>query len=69
MEEAAKRTIKPGTGGLDPAANYTLSSIEGKTLPGEPQTASGAWWMNHGLEMDMGFRGDFQVVAFRLDRQ
>jgi alpha-galactosidase len=55
--------------GLDPAANYTLSSIEGKTGPGEPQTASGAWWMNHGLEMDMGFRGDFQAAAFRLDRQ
>jgi alpha-galactosidase len=55
--------------GLDPAANYTLSSIEGKTWPGTPQTASGAWWMNHGLEMDMGFRGDFQAAAFRLDRQ
>jgi alpha-galactosidase len=55
--------------GLDPAANYTLSSIEGKTWPGTPQTASGAWWMNHGLEMDMGFRGDFQAAAFRLDRR
>jgi alpha-galactosidase len=55
--------------GLDPAANYTLSSIEGKTRPGTPQTASGAWWMNHGLEMDMGFRGDFQAAAFRLDRR
>ena len=36
--------------GLDPAANYALSSIEGKTLPGTPQSASGAWWMNHGLD-------------------
>jgi alpha-galactosidase len=55
--------------GLDPAANYKLVSIEGKASPGQSQVASGAWWMNHGLEMDMGFRGDFQAAAFRLDRQ
>jgi hypothetical protein len=23
--------------------------------------------MNHGLEMDQDFRGDFQAAAFRLD--
>ena len=53
--------------GLDPAANYALSPIEGKTRAGEPILASGAWWMNHGLEMDTEFRGDFQAAAFRLD--
>jgi alpha-galactosidase len=55
--------------GLDPAAQYSLSSIEGKALPGTPAMASGAWWMNHGLEMDQEFRGDFQAAAFRLDRK
>jgi alpha-galactosidase len=55
--------------GLDPAAEYTLSSIEGKPRAGTPAQASGAWWMNHGLDMDSDFRGDFQAAAFRLDRK
>ena len=55
--------------GLDAAAEYALSSIEGKARAGTPETASGAWWMNHGLEMDEGFRGDFQAAAFRLDKK
>ena len=55
--------------GLDPAAEYTLSSIEGKARAGTPTQASGAWWMNHGLDMDSDFRGDFQAAAFRLDRK
>jgi alpha-galactosidase len=55
--------------GLDAAAEYVLSSIEGKARAGTPETASGAWWMNHGLEMDEGFRGDFQAAAFRLDKK
>jgi alpha-galactosidase len=55
--------------GLDPAAEYALSSIEGKAREGTPSVASGAWWMNHGLEMDENFRGDFQAAAFRLDKK
>ncbi len=55
--------------GLDPAANYALSPIEGKPRNGTPAVASGAWWMNHGLEMDENFRGDFQAAAFRLDKK
>ena len=55
--------------GLDPAAEYALSSIEGKPRAGTPSVASGAWWMNHGLDMDDGFRGDFQGAAFRLDKR
>jgi alpha-galactosidase len=55
--------------GLDPAAQYSLSSIEGKARPGTPTQASGAWWMNHGLDMDPEFRGDFKAAAFRLDRK
>jgi len=52
--------------GLDPAADYKLSSIEGKAIAGTPETASGAWWMHHGLQIDL--RGDFQAAAFQLDR-
>jgi alpha-galactosidase len=52
--------------GLDPAAEYGLTWIEGKALPGTPATASGAWWMNHGLQPDM--KGDYQAAAFHLDR-
>jgi alpha-galactosidase len=55
--------------GLDPAAEYALTSIEGKAQAGTPATASGAWWMNHGLDMDEEFRGDFLAAAFRLDRR
>ena len=53
--------------GLDPDAQYQLTWIEGKGLEGTPQAASGAWWMNHGINLDL--RGDFRAAAFRLDRR
>ena len=55
--------------GLDPTAEYALSPIEGKPHTGTPSVASGAWWMNHGLNLDDSFRGDFQAAAFRLDKK
>lgn len=55
--------------GLDLEAEYTLTPIEGKAAKDTPQTASGAWWMNHGMDMSDDFRGDFQAAAFRLDRK
>ncbi len=55
--------------GLDPAAEYAITSIEGKAQAGTPETASGAWWMKHGLDMGESFKGDFQAAAFRLDRK
>ena len=55
--------------GLDPGAQYALTPIEGKVRVDTPTAASGAWWMNHGLDMDVDFRGDFQAAAFRLDRK
>jgi alpha-galactosidase len=55
--------------GLDPKANYALTSIEGAAGKGAPTTASGAWWMNHGLELSDRFKGDFLAAAFRLDRK
>jgi alpha-galactosidase len=53
--------------GLDPDAEYKLTSIEGKATPGTPESASGAWWMRHGLQLDL--RGDFQAASFHLDRR
>lgn len=53
--------------GLDPDTDYKVSWIEGKARPGTPASASGAWWMRHGLQLEL--RGDFQAAAFRLDRQ
>jgi alpha-galactosidase len=53
--------------GLNPDAEYQLIFIEGKSQPGTPASASGAWWMHHGVWLDL--RGDFQAAAFRLDRQ
>jgi len=55
--------------GLDPAAQYAITPIEGKLDKQMPAVASGAFWMNHGLEMDENFKGDFQAAAFRLDRK
>lgn len=53
--------------GLDPSANYALTSIEGKATGDTPKEASGAWWMNHGI--DIMLRGDFQAAAFLLDKK
>ncbi len=53
--------------GLDPDAQYKLTLIEGKARPETPTLATGAWWMHHGLNLEL--RGDFQAAAFHLDRQ
>jgi len=53
--------------GLDPAAEYKFALIDGKAMLGSPESASGAWWMNHGIQLDL--RGDYQAAAFRLDQQ
>jgi alpha-galactosidase len=53
--------------GLDSEAEYKLGWIEGKVRAGTPESASGAWWMRHGLQLEL--RGDFKAAAFRLDRQ
>ena len=53
--------------GLDPDSEYALAWIEGKASPDTPASASGAWWMRHGIQPEL--RGDFQAAAFHLDRQ
>jgi alpha-galactosidase len=55
--------------GLDPAATYAFSAIEGKPSADTPKQASGAWWMSRGFDMPDDFRGDYQAAAFRLDRK
>ena len=53
--------------GLDPATEYRVAWIEGKGTPDTPASASGAWWMHHGIQVEM--RGDYQAAAFQLDGQ
>ena len=41
--------------------------FRGEAAEGTPAEASGAWWMNH--RIDVALSGDFQGMAFRLDRK
>src|SRR5579871_2052970 len=53
--------------GLDPTAKYKLTAIEGKAIKGTPESASGDWWMHHGVNLDL--KGDYQAAMLRLDRE
>ena len=50
--------------GLNPRDSYRLQMIEGSRDPATPATASGTYWMNVGVQMEM--RGDFQASALTL---
>jgi alpha-galactosidase len=53
--------------GLDPDATYRIESMDGQKLPATvPPSASGAYWMHHGLDVTM--RGDMQGVGIILTR-
>jgi alpha-galactosidase len=52
--------------GLDRNAQYRLHWITERPEGHLPESASGAYWMDHGVDLDL--RGDFQATAFRLDR-
>jgi alpha-galactosidase len=52
--------------GLDPAAHYRFHMMDGYAAADTPKSASGAWWMNEGVQLYM--RGDFQASAFTLQR-
>src|SRR5665213_3018538 len=52
--------------GLDPAAQYTVRSISGKLSADTPATASGAYWMHHGV--DVLLHGDMQAAAFAFEQ-
>ena len=52
--------------GLDTESSYQITALDGQLAPDTPQAASGAYWMEHGV--DVLLRGDFQAAAFRLER-
>lgn len=53
--------------GLDPQARYRLRPIHGKTAPGTPDVASGAYWMRRGI--DIALRGDMQAAGIVFERE
>jgi alpha-galactosidase len=52
--------------GLDRDAQYKLHWITEKPGATLPETASGAYWMEHGVDLNLD--GDFQATAFRLEK-
>jgi alpha-galactosidase len=52
--------------GLDPHATYNFRALDGNAASGTPSSASGAYWMQHGF--DINLRGDFQAAAFLLEQ-
>jgi alpha-galactosidase len=53
--------------GLQPDAMYRIEEIAGKTDTVTPVIASGAFWMKHGV--DVNLKGDFQAAAFTLKEE
>jgi alpha-galactosidase len=53
--------------GLDPAKQYRVTAIAGSLPNDSPETASGAYWMHHGLEPNL--TGDLQAAAFQFEAQ
>lgn len=51
--------------GLDPQRTYRISAISGVAAKDTPTTASGAYWMSHGIDVDL--RGDMQAAAFKFE--
>lgn len=52
--------------GLDRDAQYQLHWITEKPGGNLPESASGAYWMGHGVDLHLD--GDFQATAFRLEK-
>lgn len=53
--------------GLDEDSVYSIKAITGQAVKDTPVQATGSYWMNHGLDVDM--KGDFQPAAFIFTRQ
>ncbi|WP_433969753.1 alpha-galactosidase [Tunturiibacter gelidiferens] len=51
--------------GLKIDAMYRIEALDGKLSGNSPAVASGAFWMQHGVDVDL--RGDFQAAAFTLE--
>jgi alpha-galactosidase len=52
--------------GLDPNGRYRASAFAGKLAADTPSSASGSYWMEHGVDVELF--GDFQAAAFTLMR-
>jgi Alpha-galactosidase len=52
--------------GLDPAARYRVRFIHGSAAPGTPASASGAYWMEHGI--DLLIKGDLDAAGVVFDK-
>ncbi|MEO8737284.1 MAG: alpha-galactosidase [Edaphobacter sp.] len=50
--------------GLKADATYRISTLDGKLAADTPVSASGAYWMQRGVDVEL--RGDFQAAAFTL---
>jgi alpha-galactosidase len=53
--------------GLDPDARYGMRFIHGSAAPGTPEVASGAYWMEHGI--DLLIKGDFDAAGVVFDKR
>lgn len=52
--------------GLDETARYRYRLIHGKAANGTPEVASGAYWMHHGIDLEL--RGDMDAAAAVFER-
>ena len=53
--------------GLDANSSYSVHSISGKLAAGSPAMASGAYWMGHGIDVQLS--GDFDAAAFVFQKK
>jgi alpha-galactosidase len=51
--------------GLKPDAVYRIAALDGKLSSDTPVVASGTFWMQRGVDVDL--RGDFRAAAFTLE--
>ena len=66
------RRVSSESGAVPDAQPFTallpkMSWIEGKAIAGTPESASGDWWMHHGINLEL--KGDYQAAMFHLDRE
>lgn len=52
--------------GMNASARYRYHMIHGEVAEGTPSVASGAYWMNHGVNLEM--RGDLQASGVVFER-
>ncbi len=53
--------------GLEPKARYRIRFIHGESMPGTPEVASGAYWMQRGI--DLSLRGDLVAAGAVFTRE